>query len=117
MRKIDLTSFQVASSETARDINRRIVLDLIGTRQPVARADLARYSGLQRSTISIIAEQLIEEQWVTEGALGHLPRGRKPRFLQLNAERGGVIGINVRPGGTTIALADLGARFIAQRTI
>jgi predicted NBD/HSP70 family sugar kinase len=117
MRKIDLTSFQVASSETARDINRRIVLDLIRTRQPVSRADLARYSGLQRSTISVIAEQLIEEQWVTEGALGHLPRGRKPRFLQLNAERAGVIGINVRPGGTTIALADFGGRFIAQRTI
>jgi predicted NBD/HSP70 family sugar kinase len=117
MRKIDLTSFQVASSETARDINRRIILDLIRTRQPVSRADLARFSGLQRSTISVITEQLIAEQWVTEGALGQLPRGRKPRFLQLNAERGGIIGINVRPGNTTIALADLSARFVAQTSV
>jgi predicted NBD/HSP70 family sugar kinase len=117
VRKIDLTSFHVATSETARDINRRIVLDLIRTRQPISRADLARYSGLQRSTISIIAEQLIAEQWVAEGALGHLPRGRKPRFLQLNVQRAGVIGINVRPATTTIALADLNARFIAQQSI
>ncbi len=117
MRKIDLTSFHVATSETARDINRRIVLDLIRTRQPISRADLARYSGLQRSTISVIAEQLIAEQWVAEGALGHLPRGRKPRFLQLNVQRAGVIGINVRPAITTIALADLNARFIAQQSI
>ncbi|MBA3766235.1 MAG: ROK family protein [Acidobacteria bacterium] len=117
MRKIDLTSFHVATSETARDINRRIVLDMIRTRQPVSRADLARYSGLQPSTISSITGQLIVEQWVTEGALGHLPRGRKPRFLQLNVRRAGVIGINVRPATTTIALADLNARFIAQQSI
>ncbi|CAN5679656.1 xylose repressor [soil metagenome] len=117
MRKIDLTSFTVATSETARDINRRIVLDLIRTRQPVSRADLARHSGLQPSTLSAIAEQLIAEQWVTEGALGHIPRGRKPRFLQLNIERAAVIGINVRPAITTIALADLNARFIAQQSI
>ncbi len=117
MRKIDLTSFRVATSETARDINRRIVLDLIRTRQPVSRADLAQHSGLQPSTLSAIAEQLIAEQWVTEGALGHIPRGRKPRFLQLNGQRAAVIGINVRPAITTIALADLNARFIAQQSI
>ncbi|MBA3712750.1 MAG: ROK family protein [Pyrinomonadaceae bacterium] len=116
MRKIDLTSFQVATSETARDINRRIVLDMIRTRQPVSRADLARLSGLQRSTISVITEQLIEEQWITEGAFGYLPRGRKPRFLHLNVERAGIIGINVRPTSTMIALADLNARFIAQES-
>ncbi len=116
MRKIDLTSFQVATSETARDINRRIVLDMIRTRQPISRADLARLSGLQRSTISVITEQLIEEQWITEGAFGYLPRGRKPRFLHLNVERAGIIGINVRPLSTTIALADLNARFIAQES-
>ena len=116
MRKIDLTSFQVATSETARDINRRIVLDMIRTRQPVSRADLSRLSGLQRSTISVITEQLIEEQWITEGAFGYLPRGRKPRFLHLNVERAGIIGIHVRPTSTTIALADLNARFIAQES-
>lgn len=114
MRKIDLTSFNIATSDTVRNINRRIILDLIRTRQPVSRADLARLSGLQRSTISLITEQLLAEQWITQGALGHLPRGRKPRFLHLNVERAGIIGVNVRPTKTTIALADLNARFIAH---
>jgi len=116
MRKIDLTSFNVATNETVRNINRRIILDLIRTRQPVSRADLARLSGLQRSTISLITEQLMTEQWVTQGALGHLPRGRKPRFLHLNVERAGIIGVNVRPTNTTIALADLNANFIAHES-
>jgi len=117
MRKINLSSFQVATSETARDINRRIVLDMIRTRQPISRADLARHSGLQRSTVSAITEQLIAEQWITEGALGHIARGRRPRFLNLNNERAGIIGVNVRPRVTTLALTDLNARFVTQDSI
>lgn len=117
MRRIDLSNFQVATSETARDINRRIVLNLIRTHQPISRADLARHSGLQRSTVSVIAEQLIKQRWITEGANGHTPRGRRPTFLHLNKERVGIIGINVRPVTTTLALADLDANFLAQEQI
>jgi len=117
VRKIDLSNFQVATSETARDINRRIVLNLIRSHQPISRADLARHSGLQRSTVSVIAEQLIDQRWVTEGADGHTLRGRRPRFLHLNKERVGVIGINIRPATTTIALADLDANFVAQESL
>jgi predicted NBD/HSP70 family sugar kinase len=117
VRKIDLTDFQVATSETARHINRRIVLNLIRKHQPLSRADLSRYSGLQRSTVSIIAEQLIAERWVVEGAVGHLPRGRKPTFLHLNSERAGVIGVDIRPLTTTIGLASLDLKFQAQESI
>jgi predicted NBD/HSP70 family sugar kinase len=117
MRKIDLSNFQVATSETARDINRRIVLNLIRSHQPVSRADLARHTGLQRSTVSLITEQLIREKWVQEGARGHVPRGRRPRFLHLNKERVGIIGINVRPVTTTLALADVDAHFAAQESL
>jgi predicted NBD/HSP70 family sugar kinase len=116
MRKIDLSNFQVATSETARDINRRIVLNLIRSHQPVSRADLARHSGLQRSTVSVIAEQLIHENWVKEGASGQVPRGRRPRFLHLNKERVGIIGINVRPVTTTLVLGDVEAHFAAQES-
>src|SRR5438552_791561 len=53
MKSIDFTNTQVASSQTARDINRGVVLNLIRRRQPISRADLARVSGLQRSTFSL----------------------------------------------------------------
>ncbi|HZS03603.1 MAG TPA: ROK family transcriptional regulator [Blastocatellia bacterium] len=117
MRKIDLANFQVATSETARHINRRIVLNLIRSHQPISRADLARHSGLQRSTISVIIEQLVREKWVTEGASGHTPRGRRPRFLHMNKERAGIIGIDLRPAATTFGLANLDAHFLAQESL
>jgi DNA-binding MarR family transcriptional regulator len=68
MRKIDLTNFRVATSETARQINRRIALNFIRRHNPMSRADLARRSGLQRSTVSAILDQLIDDGWVTEVA-------------------------------------------------
>jgi hypothetical protein len=61
IRRIDLAYVELASSEVARDINRDVVLELIRTKQPIARADLSRCSGLQPSTVSSIVEQLLEE--------------------------------------------------------
>ncbi len=116
MPAIDLKRIQAASSEVIRDINRRIVLNLIRTRQPISRADLARISGLQRSTISLIVEELIEENWVLEGPTGRLPRGRRPTFLRLNEDRV-IIGVDLRPVQTTVALADVNGRFSSQEVM
>ena len=117
MRKIDLNNFQVATSETARDINSRIMLNLVRKHQPISRADLMRQSGLQRSTVSVITEQLIAERWLKEGAVGQLPRGRRPTFLHLNEDRAGIFGINVRPFTTNMALANLAGRFLSQESL
>jgi len=106
---------QIASSEAIRNVNRRIVLNLIRTRHPISRADLARVSGMQRSTISLIVEELIGENWVIEGPTGRLPRGRRPTFLHLNENRV-IVGVDIRPTLTTVALADVNGNFTAQET-
>ncbi len=106
----------VATSEVVRDINKRIVLNLIRTRQPLSRADLARISGLQRSTISLIVEELLQDNWVLEGPTGRLPRGRRPTFLRLNDERV-IIGVDIRPTQITVALADVNGKFASQEVM
>ncbi len=116
LRKIDLNNLQAASSETARDINRRIVMNLIRSRQPISRADLARSSGLQRSTVSVIVDQLIREGWVVEGLMGRLPRGRRPIYLKLNTQRA-IIGVDIRPSSTIVATADINAHFHSQEVL
>ena len=116
MRATDKKRVQVASSEGVRDINRRAVLNLIRTKQPISRADLARVSGLQRSTISLIVEDLIEGHWVLEGATGRLPRGRRPTFLRLNDDRV-IIGVDIRPLQITVALADVNGKFTSQEVM
>src|SRR5260370_7722597 len=84
VRQIDLASVQTAPSDIARDINRDIILELVRFKQPLARADLARLSGLRPSTVSAIVEQLIRENWVTVGAVIKPALGRPSTVLSLN---------------------------------
>ena len=116
MRRLNFTNTQIASIQTARDINRGVVLNLIRRRQPISRADLARVSGLQRSTVSQIIEQLIRERWVVDGPTGRLPRGRRPTFLQLN-DRRAIVVVDLRPATTTIAVSDANGKFLSQHAI
>ena len=116
MLRIDLSDLPVASSETARHLNRRVILNLIRDKQPISRADLARLSGLQRSTVSLITEELIEDRWVVEGTTGRLPRGRRPTLLLLNQRRR-IICIDIRPKRTFIAVSDVNGIFSSQESI
>ena len=97
-------------------MNRDVVLELIRMHQPVSRAELSRLSGLQRSTISLITEQLIQEKWVREGGVAHLPRGRRPTLLGLNEDLVLLVA-DVHPGIATLAITALDGRFLARAEI
>ena len=116
IKRIDLAYVQLASSESARDINRDVVLEIIRSQQPVSRADLARASGLQPSTVSSIVEQLINEKWVKEGAIERRPRGRHPTLLALN-DGLVILTADIRPKQAIIALLDLNGRFLAREVV
>jgi predicted NBD/HSP70 family sugar kinase len=116
MQRFGFSRKQAASKRTPRQINRSLIFHWIRCRQPISRADLARVSGLQRSTVSLIVEELLAEEWIVEGAMGRLPRGRRPTYLQLN-DRRAVIAVDVHPNQTTIALSNLGGGILAQSWI
>lgn len=116
IRHVDLTNVQLASSETARHINRDIVLELIRTSQPISRADLARRSGLQRSTVSQIVEQLIGEKWVREGSVATAPRGRRPTLVGLN-EDVVAIAVDIHPRQAIVAVVDLNGRLLSRSLV
>ncbi|MGA3131045.1 MAG: ROK family transcriptional regulator [Terracidiphilus sp.] len=106
----------VASSETAREINRDILLHAIHLHQPVSRADLARLTGLQPSTVSVITGQLIDEGWVLPGALGRLPRGRRPTYMSLN-DRQVTLAIDLRPGKANLAVVDINGKILGRDAV
>lgn len=114
--RFTFTRKQSATNKTPRQINRNLVFNLVRTRQPLSRADLARVSGLQRSTVSLIVEDLIKERWILEGSTGRPPRGRRPTFLELNHQRA-VIALDIHPSQTTVAVTDLGGKIVAQNVV
>src|SRR5271167_1062317 len=115
-QRFTFTHQQSASNKMPREINRNLIFNLIRTKQPISRADLARASQLQRSTVSLIVEELLAARWIVEGSMGHLPRGRRPTFLHLNDGRG-VIALDIHPSQTTLAVADLGGKIVAQSLV
>lgn len=107
---------EAASTELSRKINRDAVLELIRLRQPLSRVDLARASGLQNSTVSLIVEQLASEGWIREGETLKTARGRRPTQISLNGDLGMLVA-DVHPGRAIIGFVDLSGKLIAQEEI
>ncbi len=114
MRRIDLKKAQAARSSTIRDINRQIVLNYVRDREPISRAEIARETALQRSTISTIVEDLKSEGLIEEIGEGESTGGRRPTLLRLRASGGMAIGVDVTPTCTTIAACDLAGRLLER---
>lgn len=118
MRRIYLqkAKTQVARSNTIRDINRQIVLNYVREREPISRAEIARQTDLQRSTISTLVDSLIEEGFIEETGAGESTGGRKPKLLHLKRNEAVAIGVDITPTKTTIATADLAGKILEKES-
>ena len=99
-----------------RDTNRDLVLEVLRRNQPISRVEIARRSGLQRSTISSIVDGLIEERWVREGSVVKTERGRRPTMLTMNDDLLLLVG-DVRPTKAILAVVDLNGRFLDRTMV
>jgi predicted NBD/HSP70 family sugar kinase len=115
LRRLDLRKTQAARLNTIRDINRQIVLNYIREREPISRAEIARETDLQRSTISAIVEALTAEGLVEEVGEGESTGGRRPTLLKLRTKEAIAIGVAITPTCTTVATSDLAGRVIEQK--
>ena len=114
MRRLDLRKTQAARLNTIRDINRQIVLNYVREREPISRAEIARETDLQRSTISVIVEALTAEGLVEEVGEGASTGGRRPTLLKLRTKGAMAIGVAITPTCTTVATSDLAGRIVEQ---
>lgn len=107
MRKINPSNFTLATRGTSRGINRQIALTLIGTHQPVSRADLSRLMETNRANVTLLINELLEEGLVREGDQGvQKVRGRKPTFLYLNSQNTVAVAVDVRASRTFLMVTD-----------
>lgn len=100
-----------------RDINQTIFLHLIRERQPISRADIAKYTGLRPGTVSSIVNRLIKSNLVYEGAEGPSSGGRPPRHLYVNGESFYVLAVDIGVTDTAFAVSDFNGRILKQNSI
>jgi predicted NBD/HSP70 family sugar kinase len=112
LRRIDLKTASVARSDTIRDINRQIVLNYIRERSPISRAEISFETALQRSTISLIVDEL-KAQGLIDEIEGESTGGRPPILLRLRTAGPIAIGVDLGTERTIVATSDLSGRVVA----
>ena len=90
MRRLDLKKAQAARLNTIRDINRQIVLNYVREREPISRAEIARETDLQRSTISVIVDGLEMDGLIEEIGEGE-STGAREMSSAAESDRAGTI--------------------------
>ena len=113
MRRIDLRKANVARPNTIRDINRQIVLNYVRERGPISRAEIAQETALQRSTVSLIVDEL-KEGGLIEEVSGESRGGRPPILLSLRTAHPVAIGVDLGTITTVVATSDLAGRVLEQ---
>jgi predicted NBD/HSP70 family sugar kinase len=113
VRRIDLKRANVARSHTIRDINRQIILNYIREEGPISRADIAKITALQRSTVSLIVEELLNASLIEE-IHGESSGGRPPQLLSLKTSHAVAIGVDLGKTTTIVATAYLSGRLLRQ---
>jgi predicted NBD/HSP70 family sugar kinase len=101
-----------------RERNSLCVIDALRRHGTASRSDLARLTGLSRTTVGSLVADLQERGFVVEQENGaHAPqgtRGRPPVFLRLDLSVGVAVGIDFDHDRVRVALADLSSTVLAE---
>ena len=94
------------------------ILREIWLAQSISRVEIAKHLKLNKSTVTHIINELIENKVVFQAKEGSpSPKGgRKPVFLNLNDKFGYVIGIELRPEAYTVVAVDLNGRILFSKS-
>ncbi len=109
---------KTADQHFVRSYNTALVLDLVRKQAPLSRAAISSQTGLNRSTVSSIVQELIDSAFLIETELQGEKVGRPGILLNLNPKGGAFIAVELNVGfasGIVVNLAGdpIGKRFIS----
>ena len=106
----------IGDQQLLKKINRSVLLRALREKAGLSRADLARKSGLTKSTVSTLVRELIDEHWIQEAntpmSLDGLGRPSTP--LQLNAKLRIFIGVEIAVECLRIVAVFLSGQVLAK---
>src|ERR687892_1326981 len=116
-----MTAGRTGSLETLRRLNRLRVIHALRDEGLISRADIARRTGLSRSTVSSLVSELQADGLVVEraepGAAHGTQGGRPPILLSFDSSAGAALGIDFGHSHLRVAISDLSSRLLAERAV
>lgn len=109
-------TMKATNQSVQRSFNRSLVLQKVRSEGRISRVDLSRTVGLEKSSITVIASELIAKGLLLEAEGGEPTSavGRRPVFLRLNGEFCCFLGIEIQPSRYHAVVLSLGGRILHQ---
>ena len=104
-----------ADQAYVRETNLSLVLRLIHNQSPLSRAQLAGITGLNKSTVSSLVDDLIERRLVCETGSNTGGTGRPATLLEINPQAGHVIGVELGVDFVSVAVTDIRGNILWRR--
>lgn len=103
------------NQQVVKKNNKALVLQLIMEKEPISRADIAQISGLNKTTVSSLVNELLEEELIYESGPGESSGGRRPVILHFNKVAGYAIGIDIGVNYVLCILTDLKGNILIEK--
>ena len=104
--------YESATQETVRQLNRRLIFHLIRAEPGVSRVELSKRSGISRSNVSSIVEELAAAGLIDQAKAEPSGRGRVPTKLNIDDRDSAVIAVSIRRWRTSIGIAAASGRIL-----
>lgn len=95
-----------ADQALVRELNLSLVLRYIHNEAPVSRAQIAHVTGLNKSTVSSLVDELLKRKLLHETGTNSVGTGRPATLLEINPKAGGIIGAELGVDFIAIVLTD-----------
>ncbi|HEY9152240.1 MAG TPA: ROK family protein, partial [Anaerolineales bacterium] len=112
-----MKSFNTADQAFVREVNLSSVLRLIHNEAPLSRARLAAETGLNKSTVSSLVEDLLDRNLIHETGMNSTGTGRPATLLEINPQAGGIIGVELGVDFVAIVLTDFIGTILFRKNV
>jgi len=106
-----------ADQALVRELNLSLVLRLIHNEAPLSRSQIAQATGLNKSTVSSLVEDLLNRRLVHETGINSVGTGRPATLLEINPQAGGIIGVELGVDFVAVVLTDFTGNIIWRRLV
>lgn len=106
---------KISEQALVRELNTAVVMDSIRLHAPISRAEIAARTGLNRSTITLIVNELIDRGFVQETMRQDPTIGRPGMLLQFNPSGGFAIGVEIGVDFLSVLLTNFTAEVLWKR--
>lgn len=107
--------YQTGDQALVREMNLSTVLRYLQESAPLSRARLADLTGLNKTTVSSLIEELIERGLVHQVGLDTSGGGRPGTLLELDPQAGHIIGLELSVDFITVILTDFVGNVVWRR--